>query len=900
MSQRVCKKVLRTGNEIVDLPDDIVIEFFSRLNYQDRANLSATCSSWRLLGRSQRLWQLLDLRMHKFNVNAAEVLASRCVGLKKVQFYEEESATALIDLRARNLKEITGGYCVDMSDEALILIASNHKAVEILQLGPGIFERITSDAITEVAGCCSKLKKLRLSGIKYVDGVAINALARNCPNLTEIGFINCLNIDMKTFGDVLSLRFLSVAGSLNINWILASESLSTLPHLKCLDVSRTEIVPDALSRLLSTSKNLLILCALSCPAIDTDPSFVDLKNINGKLLINLSTDIFKGVCSLFAKTAMEERDVFSSWRNSIIKEQGLTEIMIWLEWILSDSLLLFAVVHPTGLNNYWLSQGVKLLLSLTKSSQEDVQERALEALSTFAVNYVDGSIDFALAEAVAQEGGILPLLNLAKSFKEGLQFRAAVAIENLLLSPKVRKVVEEVGGLNILVDLARSTNRWIAQRAAGGLLNLSSGEIDKDAYAGVVQVLVDVISKWCTDANVVADEIVDELLKCAAGVLANLAVNNKYGMLIVEVGGLTPLVRLARRSRCVQKQVARTLANLAAHRDINFCNTAVEKEIGAVEALVQLLHSPCNGVRKEAVVAVSNLCFYARNREAIAAAGGVDALVSLAHICACAPHEAHDLQERVVRALREFSVSEAHSILIGAQGGIASFLILARSVAKDVHESAAEALWALSFHPMNAIQIVHYGGLQFLANCCTSSMSKVVQFVSALTLAYTFDGRMEEFCLSGASSEDNLKSRIDAFRFLAMKSIDDFICAYSDPQLLSAVATSSSPALLTQVAESAHILEAGHLRCSGAEIERLTVMLRNSSNQLKICAAFALLQFTFPGNQHAPHHASLLQNTRARAAVRAAAMAATASIQSKIFAKIVLRNLEHHQEKTLC
>lgn len=51
----------------------------------------------------------------------------------------------------------------------------------------------------------------------------------------------------------------------------------------------------------------------------------------------------------------------------------------------------------------------------------------------------------------------------------------------MLISPEIRKVVEEVGGIDILVDLARSTNRWIAQGAAEGPRNLSSGEIDKVA-----------------------------------------------------------------------------------------------------------------------------------------------------------------------------------------------------------------------------------------------------------------------------------------------------------------------------------------------------------------------------------------------------------------------------------
>ncbi|KAL8119314.1 hypothetical protein AgCh_016726 [Apium graveolens] len=810
MNQRVCKNVLRTGNEMVDLPDDVVIGFFSRLNYQDRANFSETCSSWRLLGRSQNLWHSLDLRMHKFNMNAANRLASRCTGLRKVQFCGIESANALLYLRARDLKEINGEYCSDMSDDTLILIASNHKALEILQLGPDTFERITSDAIKEVAACCSKLKILRLSGIRNVNGVAIEALARNCPKLTEISFVDCLNIDMKTLGDVLSLQFLSVAGSLNINWLLASEYLNTLPHLKCLDVSRTDIAPDALTRFLLTSKNLLILCALNCPAIDNNPSLVNHKNIKGGLLITLSTNIFRGVCSLFAETKIEERNVFSSWRNLKIKEQGLNEIIIWLEWVLSYSLFRFAVRHQTGLNSFWLSQGVALLLSFAQSSQEEVQERAVDALATFAVvNNETASIDSALAKVVSQKGGIVLLLNLTKSWREGLQCKAAMAIKNLLLNPGVRKVVEEVGGIEILVDLARSANRWIAERAAGCLWNLSAGEMDKDAYAGLVHVLVDVISKWTTHANGVADGV----LNCAAGTLANLAANNRCSMLIVEVGGLTALLRLARRSRYIQKQVARAIANLASHGDRNFCNTAVGDEIGAVEALVQLLLSPCNGVRKEAVVAVSNLCFYARNREAIAAAGGVEALAFLAHLCASALHEAHDLQEMVARALRKFTVSEAHSILIGARGGISSLLKLAQSVAKDVHESAAEALWALSFRPINAIQIAHSGGLGFVAICCTLSMSKVVQFVSALTLTYIYDERMDEFCRARASSVDDLKIRIDAFRFLAMKSIDDFIFAYSDPRLLSSVATSSSPALLTQVAESAHILEAGHLRC---------------------------------------------------------------------------------------
>lgn len=44
-------------------------------------------------------------------------------------------------------------------------------------------------------------------------------------------------------------------------------------------------------------------------------------------------------------------------------------------------------------------------------------------------------------------------------------------------------------------------------------------------------------------------------------------------------------------------QAARALANLAAHGDSNSNNAAVGKEVGALEALVQLTQSAHEGVR---------------------------------------------------------------------------------------------------------------------------------------------------------------------------------------------------------------------------------------------------------------------------------------------------------------
>lgn len=53
------------------------------------------------------------------------------------------------------------------------------------------------------------------------------------------------------------------------------------------------------------------------------------------------------------------------------------------------------------------------------------------------------------------------------------------AIANLSVDSKVAKAVSENGGIDILADLARSTNRLVAEEVVGGLWNLSVGEDHK-------------------------------------------------------------------------------------------------------------------------------------------------------------------------------------------------------------------------------------------------------------------------------------------------------------------------------------------------------------------------------------------------------------------------------------
>ncbi|XP_010524430.1 PREDICTED: protein ARABIDILLO 1-like [Tarenaya hassleriana] len=879
------------------LPYDTVIQLFMRLNYRDRASLASACRTWRSLGSSSCLWSSLDLRAHKFDISTAASLAPRCANLQKLRFRGVDSADAIVHLKARHLLEISGDYCRKITDATLSMIAARHESLESLQLGPDFCERITSDAIRAVAFCCPKLRKLHLSGIRDVSSEAIEALARHCPQLSDLGFLDCLNIDEDALGKVVSVRYLSVAGTSNINWSVASNKWHKLPKLTGVDVSRTDIGPTAVSRLLTSSQSLKVFCALNCTFLEEDTSF-GADRFKGKVLLALFTSVFDGLASIFADTTKKVKDVFSYWRNlTTTKDRNIDEIIHWLEWVLSHILLRTAESNPQGLDHFWLNQGAPLLLSLMQSSQEDVQERAATGLATFVViDDENASIDGGRAEAVMRDGGIRLLLDLAKSWREGLQSEAAKAIANLSVNANVAKAVAEEGGISVLASLARSMNRLVAEEAAGGLWNLSVGEEHKStiAQAGGVKALVDLIFRWPNGC--------DGVLERAAGALANLAADDKCSMEVAMAGGVHALVMLARNCKYegVQEQAARALANLAAHGDSNNNNAAVGQEEGALEALVQLTQSAHEGVRQEAAGALWNLSFDDKNRESIAAAGGVEALVALAQSCSNA---STGLQERAAGALWGLSVSEANSIAIGREGGVPPLIALARSEAEDVHETAAGALWNLAFNPGNALRIVEEGGVPALVHLCSSSVSKMARFMAALALAYMFDGRMEELAMirGGASSESSSKSvSLDGARRMALKHIEAFVMTFLDPQIFAASVVSSAPTTLAQVTQRARIQEAGHLRCSGAEIGRFVAMLRNSSSILKECAAFALLQFTIPGGRHAMHHASLMQNAGGGAArvLRSAAAAANVPREARFFAKIVLRNLEHHHAES--
>ncbi|KAL0714872.1 hypothetical protein Bca4012_021851 [Brassica carinata] len=405
--QRIDEDVAPKVQESVDwtsMTYDPMLHIFTLLDSLDRASLASTCKPWRSLGASPYPWSSLDLRANKFDLPVAASLENRCTDLQKVRFNGLDSAAALVSLKAKNLREISGERCDNVTDATLSMIVARHEALESLQLGPGFGERITSEAIKIIAICCTKLKTLRLSGMR---------------DLSDVGFFDCLNINEEALGQVVSLRYLSVTGTANINWRVAAESWEKLPNLTALDVSSTSIDHVAVSRLFKSSQSLEVVCALNCPMLEEhDGEDLNPDRFKGLLLIAMFNNTLNGMASIF------EDD------NSKMPK----DTMRWLEWNLSRTLLFLAENNLLEVNGFWQSHGANLFLRLMQSSQEDVQERATKGLAAFI--YVGDDYEACVyherAEAVMHDGGTPILLKLAKSWKESFQAEAASAVANLL------------------------------------------------------------------------------------------------------------------------------------------------------------------------------------------------------------------------------------------------------------------------------------------------------------------------------------------------------------------------------------------------------------------------------------------------------------------------------------
>jgi hypothetical protein len=198
----------------------------------------------------------------------------------------------------------------------------------------------------------------------------------------------------------------------------------------------------------------------------------------------------------------------------------------------------------------------------------------------------------------ALRGQIARLIAYAEGADTALQKAAAEKLANEAVSAGRQELIVDVGGLDLLRVLLRSTDADVLRLAAHTLANLSALPRNqlRIAEAHLVPPLVALLSSRHAS---------DAVLRQAAKALANVAVAPENKARVLACGSVDPLVALAAPGAAVPVRVeaVAALANLAV-------DDAAEAAIGArggIEAVLDALASADGELAAQAARAIRNL-----------------------------------------------------------------------------------------------------------------------------------------------------------------------------------------------------------------------------------------------------------------------------------------------------
>ena len=301
--------------------------------------------------------------------------------------------------------------------------------------------------------------------------------------------------------------------------------------------------------------------------------------------------------------------------------------------------------------------------------------------------------------AIAEAGGIAPLVELTRSGNAAAKEKAAAALANLAAdSANNKAAIAEAGGIVPLVELAWCGNAAAEEKAAAALASLAFNADNAVAIAaaGGIAPLVELARSGSAAAK-----------ENAEAALQSLAVNDDNALAIAQAGGIAPLVQLARSGTAAAKEkAAGALATLA----VNAHNAVTIAMAGGIALLVELARSGTAVAKGNAAAALATLAVNADNKVAIAEAGGIVPLVELTRSGNSATTTGN-----AAGALSNLAANnDANKVAIAEAGGIVPLVELTRSGTAAAKGNAAEALATLAVNDDNAAAIAAAGGVASL------------------------------------------------------------------------------------------------------------------------------------------------------------------------------------------
>lgn len=232
----------------------------------------------------------------------------------------------------------------------------------------------------------------------------------------------------------------------------------------------------------------------------------------------------------------------------------------------------------------------------------------------------------------------------------------------------------------------------------------------------------------------------------AVGCITNLATHEDNKAKIARSGALGPLTRLAKsKDMRVQRNATGALLNMthSGRHSLSFPKTCMGSNLrykdenriqlvnaGAIPVLVQLLSSPDVDVQYYCTTALSNIAVDANNRRKLAASEPklVQFLVNLMD------SSSPKVQCQAALALRNLASDEKYQLDIVRAQGLNPLLRLLQSSYLPLILSAVACIRNISIHPMNESPIIEAGFLKPLVDLLGSTEHEEIQCHAISTL----------------------------------------------------------------------------------------------------------------------------------------------------------------------
>ncbi|KAI8871153.1 ARM repeat-containing protein [Ramicandelaber brevisporus] len=348
---------------------------------------------------------------------------------------------------------------------------------------------------------------------------------------------------------------------------------------------------------------------------------------------------------------------------------------------------------------------------------------------------------------IAKSGALIPLTRLARSRDIRVQRNAAGALLNMTHTPENRAQLVNAGALPVLVNLLGSSDVDVQYYSATALSNIA---VDAPHRRRLAQTEPRLVSSFIMLLNSQSPRV-----QCQAALgLRNLASDEKFQYDIVATGGLPPLLRLLQ-----SPNYALVLSAIACLRNLSI-HTASERpiiEAGFLPIIVELLRLvESEELQGHAICTIRNIAAASENKEAVAHAGAIEAIVQ------SMPHSSEASVVEMAAVLAILGHYEEHRAQMLTAGALNVLLPLTLSDNPDIASNCGATVCSLSTQARSYIPFVEAwhgggGGLRdFLLKFLNPATSPLQQHIGTWTLVQLLEAADPQLCSLLLSDEELL------------------------------------------------------------------------------------------------------------------------------------------------